>query len=318
MKKKEIGNILINSFTNKKFPLFNLIELKKKKIDNKIKIFLGNKTIYPYNRYLKKHSLIIPNCIEKNKYIILNILNKKKINFVIPTSDRELLFWSKNKNFFKEKKINVFISSFDAVKICLDKLLFHNFCKKNNIPDINILKKKEYTKNNLKLVVKERFSFNDKKIIINKNYNYIKKHIIGFKNPIFQKYIIGKEISIDAYINDNFKVEAIFLRKREFVCNGESQVTTIFSDKNLEKKFITYLEFFKFSGFVMMQAKILGKKIYIIECNPRIGGASTLSIQNGIDVFKWQINTIVKKNYRIKFLPQKKRKLFRFPVDFYY
>ena len=147
-------------------------------------------------------------------------------------------------------------------------------------------------------------------MLVNKSFRYIKKYLKDFKNPIFQKYIPGQEISVDAFIDDDFKVKAIFLREREFIANGESQVTKIFKNNAIEKRFKKYLEIFRFSGFVMMQAKIFKGQIYIIECNPRIGGASTVSINNGLDAFFWQISKIINKNYKLRFKEKKKKQAF--------
>lgn len=317
MRKKIKGNILISSFTNKKFPIFRSVRFAKERFGKNLKIYLGNKNFFPYANFFKENSLLIPYCVQKNRFKILKILINKKIRFIIPTSDQELIFWSRNKFFFQKKGINVFVSSLSSIKTCLDKNLFHKFCKLNNIPDIKVLTQKEYKKKNIKLVVKERFSFNKSETLINKNYNYVKKHLHKFKNPIFQKYIPGPEISIDAFVDDDFKVKALFLRKREFVNQGESQVSSIFRNKKLEIIFKKYFEIFQFSGFVMMQAKIIKGKIFIIECNPRIGGASTVSINNGIDTFFWQINKVINDKFTIRFNPGKKNKLYRFPIDFY-
>jgi carbamoyl-phosphate synthase large subunit len=316
MKKKEL-NILINSFTYRKLPLLELVKTSKHKIDKKIKIFLGNNKSFPYSSFFKKNIINLPLCKDKNRYQILKVLKKLKIKFVIPTSDAELIFWSKYKNFFKLNGIIVFISQHSSIKICLDKLSFHKYCKVNNIPDIKILTPKDYKKRNIKLVVKERFSHEKNKLIINKDYNYIKKHLHKYKSPIIQKFIPGNEISVDAFLDENHRVVGLFMRKREHVIDGESQVTSIFRNHKLEGSFTKYFESLKLVGMVMLQAKIYKNKPYIIECNPRVGGASTLSIQNGLDAFFWQMKKIINERFVYKFKKGKKNRLFRFPVDFY-
>ena len=145
MKKKEV-NILINSFTFRKLPLFNLVELSKKRINKKIQIYLGNSISPPYSKFFKNYFINLPSCKDYNKKKILKILKKFKINFVIPTSDKELIFWSRYKNFFKSNDISIFISEYNSIKTCLDKLNFHKFCKAKNIPDIKILKNNSYKK----------------------------------------------------------------------------------------------------------------------------------------------------------------------------
>ena len=316
MKKKEL-NILINSFTYKKLPLLDLVRTSKNKIDKKIKIFLGNNKSFPYNSFFKKNFINLPLCIDKNRYQILKILKKLKIKFVIPTSDLELIFWSKYKIFFKSNGIIVFISQLSSIKMCLDKLSFHKYCKAKNIPDIKILTPGDCKKKKIKLVVKERFSHEKNKLIVNEDYSYIKKYLHKYKNPIIQKFIPGDEISVDAFLDEKSRVVGLFIRKRELVVDGESQVTSIFRNKKLESSFTKYIESLKLVGMVMLQAKIYKNKSYIIECNPRVGGASTLSIQNGLDVFFWQMKKTINEKFIYRFKKGKRNRLFRFPVDFY-
>ena len=316
MKKKEL-NILINSFTYRKLPLLDLVKKSKNKIDKKIKIFLGNNKSFPYSSFFKKNIINLPSCKDKNRYQILKILKNLKIKFVIPTSDAELIFWSKYKKFYKLNGIIVFISQHSSIKICLDKLSFHKYCKVKNIPDIKILSLKDCKKKNIKLVVKERFSHEKNELIINKDYNYVKKHLHKYKNPIIQKFIPGNEISVDAFLDENSRVIGLFLRKREHAVDGASQVTSIFRNRKLESSFTQYFESLKLVGMVMLQAKIYKNKFYIIECNPRVGGASTLSIQNGLDAFFWQMKKTINERFIYKFKKGNKNRLFRFPVDFY-
>ena len=73
------------------------------------------------------------------------------------------------------------------------------------------------------------------------------------------------------------------------VINGESFVTEIIDDIGLEKEFADILKKLKLKGHSVMQAIINEKGINIIECNPRFGGASTLSVKAGLDTFYWTI-----------------------------
>ena len=141
---------------------------------------------------------------------------------------------------------------------------------------------------NKRFVVKERFGAGSLSIGINLSKEKALEHSLLLENPVFQPYIEGFEISIDAYIDLNNQIKGIVLRKREIVVNGESQVTTIIEDITLEKEFKSILRYLNLYGHVMLQAIIDSKnKIHIIECNPRFGGASTLAIRAGLDSFYW-------------------------------
>jgi carbamoyl-phosphate synthase large subunit len=118
-------------------------------------------------------------------------------------------------------------------------------------------------------------------------------------------------------MSEKNKVIGIVLRKRDLVIDGESKISTIIRNSNLERKFAKYFQSMNLTGLVMMQCIISNKKVYIIECNPRIGGASTLSIQYGLDVFYWFIKKVLNKNFKPVFKRNNRYKQFRLPIDFY-
>ena len=73
-------------------------------------------------------------------------------------------------------------------------------------------------------------------------------------------------------------------------------------------------------GHVILQAIISDKnEVFIIECNPRFGGASTLSVHAGLDSFYWAYLESMKVS--IKDYPfirsQKELTQVRYPQDFY-
>jgi carbamoyl-phosphate synthase large subunit len=78
------------------------------------------------------------------------------------------------------------------------------------------------------------------------------------------------------------------MRKRVLVVNGESQITTTLENSRLENLFTDIINSLNLCGHVILQAIIDNKdQINVIECNPRFGGASTLSINSGLDSFYW-------------------------------
>ena len=111
------------------------------------------------------------------------------------------------------------------------------------------------------------------------------------QSPIFQPFIIGKEYSVDVYISRSGKIKGIICRSRELVINGESKITTTQSHKGIEKLVNDILTAFSFYGHVIFQIiEDLEGELHVIECNPRFGGASTLSLAAGLDSFYWFLN----------------------------
>lgn len=78
------------------------------------------------------------------------------------------------------------------------------------------------------------------------------------------------------------------MRERVKIVEGESKVTTTIIDEELEKRFSEIITSLKLYGHILLQAIIdQDNNIHVIECNPRFGGASPVSIEGGLDSFYW-------------------------------
>jgi len=276
---------LINSF------------LETVKDNSRLKIFLCDTNSKVISKYFGNFFWKSPKFVSQNFKKILFFLKKKKIKIVFPTSDLELLFWAKYKNRLLKENIKVMISSKKSIEICQDKLLFFNFLKENNITTIDTSNKLESIKSK-KFVVKNRYSYEEKKTFINIDYQHSKKVSKKFKNPIFQPYLFGTEISIDCYVNKENKVK-ILLRERCSINNGESEQIKFLYNKKIFNQIMYILNKLDFSGHIMFQGIKTNRDFYILECNPRIGGASSTCFYKGLNSFKNFIeeNSKVKLNY---------------------
>ena len=52
---------------------------------------------------------------------LLKIVKKNKIDVIFPGSDKELIFFAKNINFFKERELFIPINNLKTINLCLDK-----------------------------------------------------------------------------------------------------------------------------------------------------------------------------------------------------
>ena len=139
-------------------------------------------------------------------------------------------------------------------------------------------------------MVKERYGAGSRSIGIDLDAEAAASHARTLEDPIFQPFVPGDEISIDAWLDRNSRVKGLVLRRRDRVVNGESQVTTTFVDPRIEAIAVRILEALHLSGPVVMQAIIdPAGRIHIIECNPRFGGASTAGIAVGLASLHWSL-----------------------------
>ena len=315
---EKIKNVLITSISNK-IPLINSVKTTILKIDHRIKLIGADNNSECLGQYFTDEFWKCPKLEEISAEEFISVCMEKNISYIIPTRDQELIYFSKNKDLFLNKKINVMVSDYESIINNYDKLNFKSPIQEYN----NLIIPSELKLNNIKskrVVVKERYGSGSKDIGVNLSKENAAKFYKKLKNPIFQPYIKGLEVSVDAYIDLNKKVKGIIIRSRTLIVNGESQITEIIINEELEMIFKKIIESLNLYGHINLQAFIeKNNKISIIECNPRFGGASTLSTKAGLDSFYWFIleSSGVNINNYPFFKPKKSLKQIRFSQDYY-
>ena len=78
--------------------------------------------------YMSDKHFIVPK-VESKSYIkeVLKIVEREKIDLILPTTERDIIKISKNKHKFKN--VTLFMSDYETIMNCSDKLKFYNKCK---------------------------------------------------------------------------------------------------------------------------------------------------------------------------------------------
>lgn len=238
----------------------------------------------------------MPATTEANIEHIISALRQQNITHVLPTRDGELSFWALLKERLKKEHIHVIVSKPDAVELCLDKLQFGQLNLPTIIPAYIDAPITPAMNDTLSYVVKERFGAGSKSIGINLSATNALNHANSLASPIYQPFIEGQEISVDAWLSKDHIVKAAMCRVRAVVVNGESQVTYTLPQAPFLPEIIETLSLLKLSGPVVIQAIVKDSRAHIIECNSRFGGASTLGIKAGVDCLYWSLCESVGEN----------------------
>ncbi|HEY0924790.1 ATP-grasp domain-containing protein [Rheinheimera pacifica] len=229
----------------------------------------------------------MPATVNANKAALLRGCIERNIKVILPSRDAELLFWAEHKHYFAQADIHIIVSPAAGINLCLDKLAFAEFGRQHQLPIIPASLHPDDI-NAEQLVVKERFGAGAKSIGLALTKAQAMQHAKQLQAPIYQPMQSGREISIDAWLDQGSSVKGLILRQRDKVVAGESQISTTFTDTALAQQFSHILAQLKLTGPVVMQAFIDDSGTpHIIECNSRFGGASTLSIVAGLDSLYW-------------------------------
>ena len=252
-----------------------------------------------------------------SKYIekLLNIVEKEKINTVLPLATFELENLSDNKKKFQKIGCNVIVSEYKQLKIANNKyLLYNSFKCKNFIPeyrkfeDLNEFKEKmlELGFPDKKIVIKPYVSHGsiglriiDSKTNLFKNYLdrkpnsiYITPEIIyhTFKNKrikdiLITEFLPGKEFGVDLIVDPNTnKVINGIVRDNGKVTLSSVDCGKIVQNKELFDLARNIAEELKLSFAVNMDFKFndCGEP-KLIEINPRLPATSLLGIAAGLN-----------------------------------
>jgi carbamoyl-phosphate synthase large subunit len=230
---------------------------------------------------------------------ILNLCEDFNIQLVIPTRDEELILFAQNKERFTEIGTWVMVSDPKTIKICQDKDLFVDFCKKNNfkIP-------KTYENNNdlselqFPLFIKPKMGkggIQTFKANTEEELNQILKLV---EDPIIQEYIDAPEYTVDLFADFSGKVISAVPRERINVWGGESLVTKTFKNQVMIKETVKLAENLNLLGHNTIQCFFKNNEVIFIEVNPRFGGAASLSFEAGADSPSFLIKLIEGKDLK--------------------
>ena len=283
-------NILLTCSSNKTH-ILDWIKNSVEKLRSNSRIFAGDSNKNVSSKYFCDQFWHMPKCKSENFNKILNYCKKNKIKIIIPSSDKELVFWSKFKTKFEKEKIFVMVSETQTIEVCLDKLSFYKKFKKFGSVIFTTQNVNNF-KNTDILIAKRRVGSGSKK-----NKTGLKKNFLNNKKFIYQKFIkSNNEVSIDCFFSKNFDLLKVVPRLRTRVENGESSITTVFESKLIYREIRKIGSMLNFSGHVMFQGFFDNNKIRIFECNPRIGGASVTSFYNNMDsIYLFILENIFKK-----------------------
>ncbi len=307
-------SVLITS-VSQKVPLVAAVRAAHQRLGLAGKIVGADSAADAIGRYFVDQFWQMPQLEALSVAELIDFCLKNRIGAIIPTRDGELAFFAKQRNALKKKGISVMVSSLEAVQTCRDKYQFFRSLHEMGFPAIPAALKLEDVPAK-RYVVKDRFGAGAKCMGVDLDRKQARAIAAQLKDPIYEPFYPGDEYSIDVYVALTGEVKGCVVRNRDKVVNGESQITTSLRHPELETLCGKMAEKLGLYGHAVFQAICeRGKVMGVIECNPRFGGASTLSLACGLNSFEWFLREVLEDP-----LPAMRRKKnalrqVRYPID---
>lgn len=271
-----------------KIPLLHALQHAARRLCPSATVIAGDSTSPCVSEYFADEFWLMPRLTEESAALVIQQLREKRISHILPSRDGELLFWAKRQAQLATVGIQVLISPERAIVHCIDKYEFSQYLVAKGLPVIPSFLQPDQIKEHI--VVKERFGAGSTNIGIALTLQQAVAHAKNLHQPIFQPYIAGREISIDAWLDQQSQLKAHVYRYRTKINHGESQISQTAAMPQYDEVIRHSLESLGLTGPVVIQAMVDSEQqLHIIECNSRFGGASTLGIKAGVDSLYWSL-----------------------------
>ncbi len=279
-------NVLVTSIS-RKVPLLQAVRRAINKTGLPMKLIGADMNPNCIGRYFVDEFWQLPSFDQLHIESFIKACQQQRIRSIIPTRDGELLYFASHRTMLEQNGLFVMVSHPQSVHVCIDKLLFYETLSQQQFPVIPTFLRAEDVPSD-RYVVKERYGAGAKQIKVNVNKKEAIEHAKQLENPIFQPFVQGTEWSVDLYVECSGKVKGTVARTRDYVVAGESHITTTIKNERLEQMCRNAAERLQLYGHVVMQVIVdESGHFHFVECNSRFGGASTLSIEVGLDSFYW-------------------------------
>lgn len=280
--------VLVSS-ASRKVPLVRAMQAAVRQLDPKGQVVAGDLNPQALSAAVADAFWAMPPTRDEQLPQLIAGLRERGIRAVLPTRDGELAFWARHSAALQREGVAVLAAAPAALERCLDKLAFARFGAERGLPFIPASTSLDACGAG-PYVVKERYGAGSRALGLGLQREAALAHAQGLQAPIFQPLVLGQEISVDAWLDRQSRCKGVVLRRRDRVVNGESEVTTTFSDHALQAQCARILEALELSGPVVMQAMLDATGgLHVIECNARFGGASTTGLAVGLDSLLWSL-----------------------------
>ena len=254
-----------------------------RQLSYKVNIISTDMNKLAVGNYLSDYYYKVPKASDSS-YIdnILKIINKHNINILIPTGENDLQIISKNKKLFEDLGCKLFISDFDAIKICQNKFKFWKhlngkFAMPNPLNGVFL---------NPDVGAGGRGT---KKIEPSEGFH-------------LWEFLPGKEYTVDVLCDMNSNIINHVIRERVAIKAGISVKGKIIYNSNISSVIKKLVKYLGLRGPLCIQFKENESgEPKLIECNPRLGGGTYMCTLAGINYAEIYFNILKGiKNPKIK------------------
>ena len=263
----------------------SLVRAFRKSLTEKVTLIGADSDSYSSALKVMDRSYVIPRfseqrCIDK----IISICEKENINTILPMTNKAIAFMDRNRDQFNKGNLLLYLADSAVIKICNDKRRLADFFIEHGIASPNLVNPNEPCVE-FPLLAKEPCGEGGNNCFKLENQIDLDFYSKKLQNHIFQKFIQGREFSIDWFSDKNSIPVVAVPRERLAIRAGEVMVSRIElipdiieSAKKLGKRL-------HLTGPANFQGILGGSgKFWFTDINLRFGSGVLHTIHAGADI----------------------------------
>ena len=260
---------------------------------NKISKIVGT-DIYP-KTWIPSSTLVdffyqVPIFSDETLYLnkLIEIIIVEQIEFIIPLTDPEVDFLSKNRNQIECYNVIICIPNDETISICRDKLTFYNFFKKNiKVNLIPTFEPFNYLKSfyDFPIIAKLKNGRSSEGLYIIDSEEELNNKLNKLHNYILQPLFKGEIYTVDL-IRDNKRNKSFAISRKELIRtkNGAGMSVEVSYNKHLNALAEYIGRKLNINGCINIEFIFKDGKYYLMDINPRFSAGISFSIIVGYDM----------------------------------
>lgn len=273
--------ILVTS-ASRKVPLLRSIARQACEEDPSASVLAGDADPHCLASYAWSPFVTVPRLTASTD--LAPLLTREGVTHLVPTRDGELPWFADHQGDLAAAGVDCLVAAPPSIALCQDKYAFAERLAQSGLPSIPTSLEPI---GDARVVVKERHGAGSAGLSLDVDPHTAERAAAFLQSPVFQPFVPGPEISIDAYRARDGRLLGMVARSRDLVLGGESQVSTTIDPTPYWELAEATLEALGLTGPAVLQVIATPQGPRVVECNARLGGASTLSLAIGLDSIRW-------------------------------
>ena len=231
--------------------------------------------------------------------VMQEIVEKEKIDIILPSTDYEVYYLSENQSVIKTK---IVASDAKIAKLYLDKYNSFLYHQKNNIPFAKSWLPEEYDFSEKDIIAKPREGRGSRGILINP------EHPKNLPNGyMIQPLVKGNEITSAIYVTKENELHGVFTMERELTNGTTSKSKVVFQyDKKVKEIAQKMINLGGLKGSFNIQSIVTEyNEIIPFEINCRISGTNSIRHNLGFQDVKYALEEYLYNKKPTEANPQK-------------